>query len=42
MWREKERVREKEAKNNRRALKIHQKTIANRSNRAGVIKQTNL
>ena len=39
MWREKERIKEKKMKDHRRAVRIHQKTIANRSNRAGVIKQ---
>lgn len=39
--REKERRDHKMIKDHRRAVKVHQKTIANRSNRAGVISQIN-
>lgn len=42
MDREKERRDQKMMKNHRKDVKVHNKTIANRSNRAGVIKQINM
>ena len=42
MQRERQRIKEKVMRDHKRNAKIHQKTIANRTNRAGVIKQTNM
>lgn len=42
MAREKERRDQKLLKDHRMAVKVYKKTIANRSNRAGVIKQINM